>query len=207
MEIGEGDGGAAGADLAEPLQPARIAREQRHARFVLARGDVLHRNVLDDHGCDAVDQPGASDGVGDPVRVPLREVPRTRGAARIGGELGVRAFRRDHLVGATERGDRGGADRLAHGVAGRERGGDDCRAEHRAGDDQCTPPRPAADVPDAEPQKDAVAERQRCDRAEHDDEQDGKNSRQRADRDTEELAHGSSPQPIVTQGASASATS
>ena len=119
-----------------PCSAAGIAREQRDARLVLARGDVLDRDRLDDHRCDAVDEPRCRRPRG---RCARRSPPGSSGrrSPRCSGrERRVDAAAATISSARPSAADGRRADRLAHRVARRERGGDDRRAEHRAGDDQ-----------------------------------------------------------------------
>ena len=109
----------------------------------------LHGDLLDDRARHAVDEPRAARG-----RVDAGDDRSSsqRGRSR-------RRARRDVVDGAARRRPsrpsrrgprRPSADRVAHRVAGRQRGRDDRRAEHQPDDDQRRPPAPAADVPHAE---------------------------------------------------------
>ena len=182
----------------------RVAREERHARLVLPARDVLHRDRLDDHGRDAVDETGAA--CLDALRVAFREVPRTGGVAP-GGERRPDTLCGDDLVGLAERGNGCGADRVTHRVAGRERCRDDRGTEHQADDDQRAAAAAATDVANAEPQEDTVAERQRRDCGKHDREDDDEGGGKPADRDAEKLAHGLPPHAWLSAGTSAIETS
>ena len=201
----ERDDLAAARDVAEPVQPGRIAGEQRDARLVLTGGHIDDRHLLVDDRCDPRDRPRAGDRAGDPLRVADREVAGPGGLG-VRGERRVDAARRDRLVRATQCGSCRRADRLAHRVARRQRGGDDRGAQHRTGDDQRAAGRTPADVPHAEAEEHPVAQ------TEHrHDEQGGHESsdddgEKRRHRDAEDVAHDAGVASIVA-GARAIATS
>jgi hypothetical protein len=67
---------------------------------------------------------------------------------------------------------------VAHGVAGRERGRDDRRAEHQPDDDQGGAAAAPGEAADAEAEEDAIAQREYRDRGKRQEEQDGQDDRQ-----------------------------
>ena len=203
-QVGQGESAAVRADVAEAAQAVGRAREQRHARLVLPARDVLDRDGLDDHRRGGSD--GARARTDDDVAVAGREeAPAGRAALRREGCAD--AVRSDDFVRSPERAGRRRADRAAHRVARRERGRDDRRPEHQAGDDQRGARAAAADVTDAEAQEDPVAHCKRADDAEREAEQRDEHGGEPADRDAEDLGHGALLQPIVSAGASASTSS
>jgi hypothetical protein len=188
---------AGGSHGSEGGQPRRVTCEQRHARLALPGGDVLDGDVLDDHRRHAGDEPGSSHRPGDPVGVGLREVagtgrPRCIGGDRADVELGGAAWG-DDLVGAAERGGRGRANRPAHAVAGGQRGGDDRGTKHRADDDQRAASGTATQVANAEPDEDAVAQRENADHPQHRDQGDAESGGECPDGQSEQLGHGRTP--------------
>ena len=201
-ELRERHRAASTAHRAECPQRPRLAGEERDTRLVLSRGQVLHRDGLDDHGGHAVDETGGRGRACDAGGVALREVAHAGRTGAVGREGGLDAACGNHLVGVAERGDCGRADRLAHRVARRKGGGDDRRAQHRSGDDQGGAPRPPAHVADAEPEEDAVACREHGDGAQRDREGGEEHDQDRLDRDAEERAHGQTPERAAS-GASA----
>ncbi len=156
----------------------------------------MNRHLLVDHRCDAGDRARAGDCTGDPLRVADREVAGPGGLG-VRGERCVDAARRDRLVRATQCGSRRRADRLAHRVARRQRGGDDRGAEHRTGDDQRAAGRTPADVPHAEAEEHPVAQPEHGHHEQGGHESADDDGKQRCHRDAEDVAHGAGVASIV----------
>jgi hypothetical protein len=155
------DAALRGADAPERLEVRARAGEEIHARLVLPRSEVLHRDRLDDRRRDAVEVLRPEQLVRDQRDYVLAEV---LDAGRLAGRdlrVDVRSADRDQLVRGAERLDRRHPDRVAHRVAGRQRGRDDGRPEHQPGDDERGAAPSACDVAHAELEEDPVAKRER----------------------------------------------
>ena len=194
FEIGKGDRGTVALpDLSKAPEVGGIAREQGDARLVLPARRVLDGDRLDDRGSDTVDEARPGDGALDRREDAFVEVANAGCLSdHDGGRPGVGGLRRDDLVGLTERPEHGGADRGPDRVPGAQGRGDDRRSEHEPDDDQQRPCRAPSDIPDAELQEDAVADRERRDRAKRHGNCNGKRRREGAHRNAEEPLHPSS---------------
>ena len=188
-------------DRREAVHPGRVGAEQCDRRLALPRPGRLNRHVVDDHVDHAVREVGAQrrlDLAGDRLGEPA-DAARV---AEIAGDVVHGALGRDDLVRLAERRGRGGSDRVAHRVAGDERGRDDRRAEHEPQHDEARPRAPAAEVAHSEPDEHGVSDGEHGEDPERHPEPDREDQEQGVERDAEELVHDAT----VTCGISAYAT-
>ena len=168
-EVGEGKLLSAGAsDRREPVHAGGVGREHDDARLVLALRRRLHRDLLHDRPGDAVHEIRALGCTLDVDDDGFVHPTRSGRGTELAGDVVDGALRRDRLVGRAERRDRRRADRMSHGVARGESGGDDRGAEHEPDHDERTAPAPAADAADGELHEDRIAETERRERTECD---------------------------------------
>jgi hypothetical protein len=160
-QVAERDGAPiAPANRRKALHPRGVGREEHHARLALALRGREDRHLLDDRSGDSVHEPRRLEHPGDPRDGHLVEPSGSGRGAERARDVGDGSLGCDRLVGVPERPHRRRADRVAHGVPGRERRSDDHRPERQPDHDEGASARAASDAPNGELEQDPVADRE-----------------------------------------------